>query len=517
MIHEIKVPDLGEASSAKLMEFSVKVGDTVAKDTMIANLGMDKSDVELPADVEGVVTALVATVGSDVKVGDVLIKVQATESEKATVAPIAAAPAPIAVASTEEVAVKVPDLGEASSAKLMEFSVKVGDTVAKDTMIANLGMDKSDVELPADVEGVVTALVATVGSDVKVGDVLIKVQTSGGASVAPVAIAKEEAAAPLAVAAKTASVVAASTSVGKARVSPLARKRARELGVELSSFADHERVSVADIIEAFKKQAARTSGGGGGGVAQRALPDFAKYGPIRKEKMSRITELTADNLSYAWSSIPHAWILEKVDITKLEAHRNQHKEAVKAKGASLTITALIAKATAAALKSFPTFNASVDMEAKEIIFKDYIHLGIAVDTPKGLLVPVIRDCDKKSIFEIAQDLSNISKAAREGKSVDMSGGTFSISNIGGIGGTGLLPIVNPPQSAILGVTSGNIEAVWNGTAFEPRLMMQISVGFDHRIINGADATRFLVKIKELLEDPFLQGRIECREDPIASL
>jgi pyruvate dehydrogenase E2 component (dihydrolipoamide acetyltransferase) len=508
MIHEIRVPDLGDGAEGKFIRIAVNVGDTVTTETVVAEIALDKADAEVPAETEGEVVEILAQKDDVAKTGTVIMRIKAAGSaaaEAAPAAPAAAAPAPAApTTAAAEVDVKVPDLGDASSAKLIDFAVKVGDTVTKDTTIANLGMDKADAEVPADIEGVVTALVAAVGSDVKVGDVLIKVQTSGGvAAPAAPAAAAPVAAAPIAVAAKAAPVASASTTMGKARVSPLARKRARELGVDLSGFGDHERVSVSDVIEAFKKQATRTSGGGSGPMAQRALPDFSKYGPIRKEKMSRITELTADNLSYAWSTIPHAWILEKVDITRLEAHRNQHKEAVKAKGASLTITALIAKAVAAALKSFPQFNASVDMEAKEIIFKDYIHLGIAVDTPKGLLVPVIRDCDKKSIFQIAQDLSQISKDARDGKPVDMSGGTFSISNIGGIGGTGLLPIVNPPQSAILGVTSGNMEAVWNGTAFEPRLMMQISVGFDHRIINGADATRFLVKVKEILEDPFL--------------
>jgi pyruvate dehydrogenase E2 component (dihydrolipoamide acetyltransferase) len=311
---------------------------------------------------------------------------------------------------------------------------------------------------------------------------------------------------PAPVQAAAAAVVAApkatqSASNGTVRTSPLARKLARELGVDLAKVkATGERIHKLDVIEFYKNQSAPVPGGGG--IKQKALPDFAKFGAIRKEKMSRINELTAENMSYAWSTIPHAWILEKVDITALEALRNQNKEAVKAKGASLTITALIAKAVARALHQFPTFNASIDMEAKEIIFKDYFHMGIAVDTPKGLLVATIRDCDKKSIFEIAENLTHISKDAKEGKAIDMSGQTFTISNVGGIGGSGILPIVNSPQAAILGVTSANQEAVWNGSTFEPRLMMQMTIGFDHRIINGADATRFLVVVKKMLENPF---------------
>ncbi len=235
------------------------------------------------------------------------------------------------------------------------------------------------------------------------------------------------------------------------------------------------------------------------------MPDFSKYGTIRREKMSRIGELTAENLSYAWSTIPHAWILEKVDLTDIEAKRQQHKDVIKAKGASLTITAILAKAVAKTLLEFPAFNSSCDMDNKEIIYKDFVNMGIAVDTPNGLLVPVIMDCDKKSIFEIAQALGTVSADAKKGKLNDIKAATFTISNVGGIGGSGILPIVNPPQVGILGVTGSNIEAVWNGTEFKPRLMMQMTIGFDHRVINGADATRFLQGVKQKLEDPFLMN------------
>lgn len=503
---EIKVPSLGDGVVGKLLSINVKVGDVITKDTVIAEINMDKADAEVPADMEGTVEKIVAQIGADVKEGDVLIVI-ASSVAAASSAPVVETPAPAATPSSaavsQEVEIKVPDLGDGATGKINEISVKVGDKVTKDTVIASINLDKADAELPADVEGEIVKIVAKVGDEVKKGDVVAIVKIENRET-------KIESTAPVIVA-PTASIPAAvapitqSTNITNSnqRTSPLARKLARELGVDLTNVSSKGAfVSKIDVIEAFAKKQAHSTGGGGG-VAQKALPDFAKYGTIRKEKMSRIGELTAENLSYAWSTVPHAWILEKVDLTDIEAQRQKHKDIVKAKGASLTITAIIAKAVAKALAQFPVFNASCDMENKEIIYKEYIHMGIAVDTPNGLVVPVIMDCDKKSIFEIAQSLGTISADAKKGKLNDLKAATFTISNVGGIGGSGILPIVNTPQAAILGVTGSNIEAVWNGSEFKPRLMMQMTIGFDHRVINGADATRFLQVVKQNLEDPFM--------------
>ena len=503
---EIKVPSLGDGVVGKLLSINVKVGDVITKDTVIAEINMDKADAEVPADMEGTVEKIVAQIGADVKEGDVLIVI-ASSVAAASSAPVAETPAPAATPTTaaisQEVEIKVPDLGDGATGKINEISVKVGDKVTKDTVIASINLDKADAELPADVEGEIVKIVAKIGDEVKKGDVVAIVRVVG----ATLAVAQP--ADVVAVVTHPAAVapVTQSTNITNStqRTSPLARKLARELGVDLANVSSKGTfVSKIDVIEAFAKKQARSTGGGGG-VAQKALPDFAKYGTIRKEKMSRIGELTAENLSYAWSTVPHAWILEKVDLTDIEAQRQKHKDIVKAKGASLTITAIIAKAVAKALAQFPVFNASCDMENKEIIYKEYIHMGIAVDTPNGLVVPVIMDCDKKSIFEIAQSLGTISADAKKGKLNDLKAATFTISNVGGIGGSGILPIVNTPQAAILGVTGSNIEAVWNGTEFKPRLMMQMTIGFDHRVINGADATRFLQVVKQNLEDPFMMS------------
>ena len=515
---EIKVPSLGDGVVGKLLSINVKVGDVITKDTVIAEINMDKADAEVPADMEGTVEKIVAQIGADVKEGDVLIVI-ASSVAAASSAPVAETTAPTATpsaaaATSQEVEIKVPDLGDGATGKINEISVKVGDKVTKDTVIASINLDKADAELPADVEGEIVKIVAKIGDEVKKGDVVAIVRVVG----ATLAVAQPEVGASFTVAQNVVatSIPAAVTPVTQStnittstnssqRTSPLARKLARELGVDLANVSSKGAfVSKIDVIEAFAKKQARSSGGGGG-VAQKALPDFAKYGTIRKEKMSRIGELTAENLSYAWSTVPHAWILEKVDLTDIEAQRQKHKDTIKAKGASLTITAIIAKAVAKALAQFPVFNASCDMENKEIIYKEYIHMGIAVDTPNGLVVPVIMDCDKKSIFEIAQSLGTISADAKKGKLNDLKAATFTISNVGGIGGSGILPIVNTPQAAILGVTGSNIEAVWNGTEFKPRLMMQMTIGFDHRVINGADATRFLQVVKQNLEDPFMMS------------
>lgn len=514
MAYEIKVPDLGEGVVGKILTIHVKVGDTITKDTIIADINTDKVDAEVPAEIEGTITEIRMKVGDEAKMGDILMVVATANAGAApTVAqvetPTPATPAPSA--SGAEIDLTVPDLGEGVVGKVLNINVKVGDTIAKDQIIVEINTDKVDAEVPAEASGVVTAILLKVGDEAKVGDIILRVKSSDAApaaannSAAPQA---QAAAAPAPVATQTIAVETPKQAAsGKARTSPLAKKLARELGVDLASIsASGDRITKLDVIEAFAKKSKGASSGGGG-LAYKKLPDFSKYGPIRKEAMPRITEVTAENMTYAWSTVPHAWILEKVDITDVEKLRNKHKDAVKAKGAGLTITAIIAKAVAKALLKHPFVNASCDMENKEIIFKDHVHLGIAVDTPRGLLVPVIKDCDKKSIFEIAQDLSELSVRTRDGKNkaTDMEGATFTISNVGGIGGTGILPIVNAPQGAILGVTGSEIEGVWNGSAFEPRLRMQMTIGFDHRIINGAEATRFLQTLKQNLEDPFLMN------------
>ncbi|MBK9337444.1 MAG: 2-oxo acid dehydrogenase subunit E2 [Lewinellaceae bacterium] len=303
---------------------------------------------------------------------------------------------------------------------------------------------------------------------------------------------------------------AAPSTPGSLRTSPLARKRAKELGIDLADVRPQsggDRISYKDVVD-FVKRKIDTGGGSaapGAAPANKPLPNFDKFGATDRQPQSRIGVVTADNMVYAFNAIPHAWISEKADITRLEELRQQYKDQVKASGGSLTTTAILTKAVAAVLRKMPQFNASYDAEKREVIFKKFYNIGIAVDTPRGLLVPVLRNVDQKSLTEISVELSELSTRTRDGKNKleDLEGGTFSISNIGGIGGTNMISIVNWPEVAILSITAAHYEPVWNGTAFEPRLMMPMTIGWDHRVINGADAARFLQQLKAILEEPFL--------------
>lgn len=421
---------------------------------------------------------------------------------------------------------KLPSLGDGVTGKVLDILVKPGDKVTKEQIVLIVGTDKVDAEMPVDADGTVEEILVKKGDDVTEGTLILKLQTDGAAPAAaapaapavPAPQAQAEAAAPApppAPAPATPSAPAsAGTSAGKSanfRISPLARKRAKELGINLSDVRPAEgasRISYKDVVD-FVKRKIDTGGGSavgtGGGLARKPLPNFEKFGAIERQPLSRIGLLTAENMHYAFNTIPHAWISEKADITRLEQLRQQYKDTVKAAGGNLTTTAIVTKAVCSVLRKMPQFNASFDDATNEVIFKKFINIGIAVDTPRGLLVPVIRNCDQKSLTEIAIDLTEISTRTREGKNKldDLDGGTFSISNIGGIGGTNMLSIVNWPQVAILSITAASMEAHWNGSAFEPRLMMPMTIGWDHRVINGADAARFLVELKKILEEPFL--------------
>ena len=419
---------------------------------------------------------------------------------------------------------KLPSLGDGVTGKVLEILVKPGDKVTKEQIVLIVGTDKVDAEMPVDSDGVVEEVLVKKGDDVTEGAAILRLQTDGAAPAVSAPAAAPQAAAPAPPAAPAPAAPATVTAVPVAatsnsqpavaanlRVSPLARKRAKELGINLSDVRPAEgasRISYKDVVD-FVKRKIDTGGGaasgGSNGIARKSLPNFEKFGAIERQPLSRIGVLTAENMHYAFNTIPHAWISEKADITRLEQLRQQHKDTVKAAGGNLTTTAIVTKAVCSVLRKMPQFNASLDDATNEVIFKKFINIGIAVDTPRGLLVPVIRNCDQKSLTEIAKDLTEISTRTRDGKNKpdDLDGGTFTISNIGGIGGTNMLSIVNWPQVAILSITAATMEAHWNGTAFEPRLMMPITIGWDHRVINGADAARFLVDLKKILEEPFL--------------
>ncbi len=419
---------------------------------------------------------------------------------------------------------KLPSLGDGVSGKVTEILVKPGDKVSKEQVVIVVGTDKVDAEMPIDMDGVVEEILVKKGDEVTEGSAVLRLQVSD--AVAAPAPATPTAAAPKAdqpappaapvvaepkekPAAPAASQAAPSSNL---RVSPLARKRAKEFGVNLSDVRPAEgasRISYKDVVD-FVKRKVDTGGGaamGASSIARKPLPDFSKFGETERKAQSNVGIKTAEAMSYSTNTIPHAWISDKVDITKIEALRQQYKDQVKTAGGSLTMTVILTKAVAAVLRKMPQFNASLDVETNEVIYKKYINIGIAVDTPNGLFVPNIKNADQKGLTDIAIELSEVSGRTKAGKITmpDIMGGTFTISNIGGIGGTNMLSIVNWPEVAILSIVAAQMEPVWSeaSKSFEPRLMMPMTIGWDHRVINGGDAARFLVELKQILEEPFL--------------
>lgn len=420
---------------------------------------------------------------------------------------------------------KLPSLGESvESGTIISILVKVGDKVAYDQPLMEVETDKVTAEVPSEYEGIVTAVLYKVGDEIAEGATFIQLKTDSPASdseelessPAPAAqesilvekIIEEKTIAPIAQPKIESPKTTAVPNLKKGfRASPLARKMAREIGLDIFEVTTERlsgRISMQDVKD-YAKQLNQSRANGTAGFAPVKLPDFAKWGAIRKETMAGIAQATSKNMTTAWSNIPHAWLQEKADITDLENKRQIYKAKVKEQGGSLTITAILVKVIAKALEAYPIFNASIDAANKEIIYKDYIHIGVAVDTPKGLVVPKIENANQKNITQIAQNLGALSQKARGKKLTvdDLSGATFTISNLGGIGTTSIFPIVNHPQAAILGIAASKKEAIWIKDSFQPRLMMPMTIGFDHRIINGADAARFLQYIKQLLEDCFL--------------
>jgi pyruvate dehydrogenase E2 component (dihydrolipoamide acetyltransferase) len=539
MLHEFKLPSLGDGVTGKVTEILVKAGDQVSKEQVVIIVGTDKVDAEMPIDTDGVIREILVNKGDDVTEGSLILRMESSPvaaavpvapapvaTASATTAPAAPASVPPAPAAAAPVAAtggsyefKLPSLGDGVTGKITEILVKAGDTLQKDQIIMVVGTDKVDAEMPIDQAGVVEAVLVNKGDEVTEGTVVLKMTTSGAvpttsqSTPSPAPVATQAAPAAASPAPSPAPLTTAAPSEkGSHRVSPLARKRAKELGVNLNEVnpaPGASRVSYKDVIAFVKTKLEKGSSAtvsSGNSLAAKTLPNFEKFGSIERKAMSRIGVLTAENMQYAFNTIPHAWISEKADITRLEELRQQFKEQVKKSGGNLTTTAIVTKAVCHVLKQMPQFNSSLDTATNEVIYKQFYNIGIAVDTPRGLLVPVIRNADQKSLTEISVDLTEISTRTRDGKNKpdDLDGGTFTISNIGGIGGTNMLSIVNWPQVAILSMTAATKEAVWNEAKgqFEPRLMMPMTIGWDHRVINGADAARFLVQLKQLLEEPF---------------
>jgi len=535
---EVKVPDIGDFDQVPVIELFVKVGDTIKVDDAIATLESDKATMDVPSSAAGVVKEVLISLGDKVAEGTVLIRVEAAGAAAAAPAPAAAAPAPAAAAPAPAAApaavggvveVKVPDIGDFDSVPVIELFVKVGDSIKAEDAIATLESDKATMDVPSSATGVVKEVLVKLGDKVSEGSVLIKVETGAGAAAAPAPAASTAAPAPAAAApaaaAPAAPAVAAPASAaapsavtlgGKVHASPSVRAFARELGVDLGQVkatGPKNRIVQADIT-AFVKGAMSTGvvpgktvaaaavGSLGGGLDLLPWPkvDFAKFGAIDVKPLSRIKKISGQNLARNWAMIPAVTYHEDADITDLEAFRVQMNKEFEKSGKKLTMLAFIIKASVRALQEFPEFNTSLDGD--NLVYKKYFNIAFAADTPNGLVVPVIKDADKKSVFEIAAESGNLAKLARDGKlkPADMSGACFTISSLGGIGGTYFAPIVNAPEVAILGVNKSVMKPVWDGKAFVPRLTLPMSLTADHRVIDGALATRFNVYLAQLLAD-----------------
>ncbi|WP_038780819.1 dihydrolipoyllysine-residue acetyltransferase [Burkholderia pseudomallei] len=536
---EVKVPDIGDYKDVPVIEVLVKPGDAVEPEQSLVTLESDKATMDVPSPSAGTVKEVKVKVGDAVSQGSLIVLLDgaqaaaqpaqangaATSAAQPAAAP-AAAPAPAAAAGGGTVDVKVPDIGDYKDVPVIEIAVKIGDTVEKEQSLVTLESDKATMDVPSPAAGVVKDIKVKVGDAVSEGSLIVVLEASGGAAAsapqaaAPVPAPAAPAPAPAPQAAPAAAPApaqapapAASGEYRASHASPSVRKFARELGVDVSRVAGTGPKSriTKDDVTAFVKgvmtgqraapgAAAAPAGGGELNLLPWPKVDFSKFGPFEAKPLSRIKKISGANLHRNWVMIPHVTNNDEADITELEALRVQlNKEHEKA-GVKFTMLAFVIKAVVAALKKFPTFNASLDGD--NLVFKQYYHIGFAADTPNGLVVPVIRDADKKGLVDIAKEMAELSKAAREGKLKpdQMQGGCFSISSLGGIGGTHFTPIINAPEVAILGLSRGQMKPVWDGKQFVPRLTLPLSLSYDHRVIDGAEAARFNAYLGALLAD-----------------
>lgn len=512
------VPDIGGAEGVEVIEICVKAGDQVAAGDSLIVLETDKASMEIPAEAAGTIASIALKVGDKVSQG-ALIGVLSGAAGAVAAAPAASAPAAAAPATASaEITLKVPDIGGAENVEIIEVAVKTGDEVAEGDSLIVLETDKASMEIPAEAAGKLLSLAVKVGDKVSMGSVIGVLATAGGAA-APAPVAAPAAAAPTAVAPKAeaakpapvATAVADVVQTGEVYAGPAVRKLARQLGVDMGKVkgtGPRGRLSKDDLrnyvksIVASVQSGAVSTGAASSGIPRVPAVDFAKFGEIETVKMSKVKKITAENMTRNWLNIPHVTQWDDADITDLEAFRNGLKAEAEKRGSKLTPLPFIMKACAAALVAEPSFNVSIHHDGESIVHKKYVHIGIAVDTPNGLMVPVIRNVDKKGLWELTDEINAIAKKARDGKLLpaDMQGGCFTISSLGAAGGNGFTPIVNAPEVAILGVSRAQMKPVWNGKEFVPRNMLPLSLSYDHRAINGADAGRFFTYLTAVIAD-----------------
>ncbi len=546
---EVKVPDIGDFSEVAVIELLVKPGDSVKPEQSLITVESDKASMEIPCSHAGVVKELKVKIGDKISEGTVVLLLDAEGASAAAVAaaPAAAPAAPsapaapaapavaVSPAAAGRVEVRVPDIGDFKDVAVIEVFVKPGDTVKLEQSLITVESDKASMEIPSSAAGVIKELKVKLGDTINIGDLLAVLEgTAAASAAAPAAASAAVAVAASAPAAQVAPVVAATTAptpaaalavpahnptaapINVPHASPSVRKFARELGVpldEVKGSGNKGRITQEDV-QAFTKsvmagaaqtkaQAAKASAGGDGaalGLIPWPKVDFAKFGPIERKELGRIKKISGANLLRNAIMIPAVTNHDDADITELEDFRVSTNKENEKSGVKVTMLAFLIKACVSALKKFPEFNSSLDGDS--LVYKQYWHIGFAADTPNGLVVPVIKDADKKGVLQISQEMGELAKKARDGKlgPADMTGATFTISSLGGIGGRYFTPIINAPEVAILGVCKSQMEPVWNGKEFVPRLMLPLSLTWDHRVIDGAAAARFNAYLGQILAD-----------------
>ncbi|HGE6089818.1 TPA: pyruvate dehydrogenase complex dihydrolipoyllysine-residue acetyltransferase, partial [Vibrio cholerae] len=519
-LKEVQVPDIG-GDEVEVTEIMVKVGDVVAEEQSLITVEGDKASMEVPAPFAGTVKEIKIAAGDKVSTGSLIMVFEVAGAEPVAapvqaVAPAAAA-AP-AVAALKEV--QVPDIG-GDEVTVTEIMVNVGDSISEEQSLITVEGDKASMEVPAPFAGTLKEIKVAAGDKVKTGSLIMVFEVAGAAPVA----APVQASAPAAAPAQAAAPAAAPAASGEfqenheySHASPVVRRLAREFGVNLAKVKGSGRKNrilkedvqnyVKEALKRLESGAQAASSGKGDGAALGLLPwpkvDFSKFGETEVQPLSRIKKISGANLHRNWVMIPHVTQWDNADITELEKFR-QEQNAMEAKrdtGMKITPLVFIMKAAAKALEAFPAFNSSLSDDGESLILKKYVNIGIAVDTPNGLVVPVFKDVNKKGIYELSKELAEVSKKARGGKltAADMQGGCFTISSLGGIGGTAFTPIVNAPEVAILGVSKSEMKPVWNGKEFAPRLQLPLSLSYDHRVIDGAEGARFITYLNECLSD-----------------